>query len=100
MTQHTPPLPDQLERQLADLTTYRGDSTSLWQMALESSNSRATASKPWLRLRSPITAACLIAACLVLFVALFFPPLGQARRVASHRASPSLDSVAPAAAPQ
>lgn len=81
----TPPFnPDNLERELTDLTTYRGGDRDLWKKALEAPAERAPLlQRPFLATaRRHALAACIILVTSVFLIGLFMPALGKARQSA------------------
>src|ERR1051326_7778127 len=81
-----PPRPDELEKQVAELTAWRGEETQLWKKAVETTEGEGK--EPWVRrfMARPMRVNAVgIAAVLlvgVFVVGLLLPSLGQARHAA------------------
>lgn len=79
--------PDNLERELSSLTTWKGESPQLWKRAMDEAGSpRTDASRLWRFLGRPVRirflAMGVAAAAVLLIVAVGLPDLGKARSAA------------------
>lgn len=82
--------PDDLDRALTELTTWRGEDKQLWQAAAEAKPVAGSVSfrpRTWARFRNLAAAACLVLVGGALLIGILTPSLGRARhsaRVESH----------------
>ena len=92
MTTVRPPHPDDLEKEIAELTAYRGGPSELWKTALEQSSERP-AEPGWVRRLTSLRVGTLAAACLVLIgvigVAMLSTPNSARVSFASAPAAPA-----------
>ncbi len=86
-----PPSPDELDRQLGELTAWSGEEPGLWRKAVEQTERAGKSRISWLgpmsagRSWRPVAVAACTLALVTVAAAVLLPTLGQARKSARHK---------------